>query len=165
MGMESCLKTVKKAFDTLRFTKEVPICQNGCYAFNDNTIDACPECLTQRPRNRKKGVILKTVSILDKVAQLLAIDSTREMIREYRANFKNDHVYRDVFSGEMYAQLKEEFLGEHDVLIGLCVDGFSSKNSRESLTMIHAIVFSIDPSYRFVNLVFFFFFFLMNTLI
>jgi hypothetical protein len=92
--------------------------------------------------------VLKTVSILDKVAQLLACDHTREMIKEYRANFKHDGKYRDVFSGEIYDQLKEQFLGDHDVVIGLCVDGFTSKNSKQSLVMIHVIIFSFDPSER-----------------
>jgi hypothetical protein len=109
-------------------------------------METCPECLTKR--NPRNGVVLKTVSILDKIAQLLACDHTREMIKDYRSNFKHDGKYRDVFSGEIYNQLKGQFLGDHDVVIGLCVDGFTSKNSKESLVMIHAIIFSFDPSER-----------------
>jgi predicted amidophosphoribosyltransferase len=90
--MESCLNTIKQVLNTINFTRNVPICENGCFAFSDPAIETCPECLTKR--NKKKGAVLKTVSILDKIAQLLACDHTREMIKEYRSNFKHDGKYQ-----------------------------------------------------------------------
>jgi hypothetical protein len=92
------------------------------------------------------------VSIQDKIAQLLAIDKIRQMIETYRMSYEHEGVYKDIYSGQIYQKLKEKgfFKSKHDVAIGLCVDGFSSKSGNQSLVMISVIIFSIDPSDRYM---------------
>ena len=94
------------------------------------------------------------ISIQDKIAQMLACDSTRGELETYRSEFdqehENDTGYYDVFSGSIYKDLKEKglFTNSHDIFIGLCIDGFSTKQGNQSLVMIYVIIFSLDPSIR-----------------
>lgn len=147
--MKTCLTNIKNVYKTIPFTHKIEMCKNGCFAFSDEADEECPPCHTKR--NKADRTFLNTVSIPDKVAQLLAIDETRDMIKNYRANFEHDGNYKDVFSGGIYKEMKEKlgmFKNDHDVLIGLGVDAFSSKSGRQSLVMISTIVFSIDPLER-----------------
>jgi hypothetical protein len=147
--MKSCIQNIKKVFNTFDFTINVEMCEFGCAPFRDEATLECSQCKT--PRNKTKPTYLKMVSIEAKVAQMLSIPEIREDIASYRSNFNYDGVYRDVFSGRLYNDLKNKkdmFKNKHDVIIGLCVDGFSSKSGNQSLVMISVIVFSINPSQR-----------------
>jgi hypothetical protein len=146
--MKSCIQTIKATFSTINFTTKVEMCEFGCAAFHDEVTLECPQC--QAPRNKNKPTYLSMVSIQDKVAQMLAIPEIREDIETYRNSYEHNGVYRDVFSGKLYSDLKKKnmFKNKHDVAIGLCVDAFSSKSGRQSLVLISVIVFSINPSQR-----------------
>jgi hypothetical protein len=108
----------------------------------------CPECNAER--NKEKPTFLKMISIQDKMAQILACDETRDLIEEYKTEFKADGVYRDVFSGEIFSHVKAtgRYNNKHDILLALCVDGFSSKAGRQSMVLVHGINLSLDPSIR-----------------
>jgi hypothetical protein len=125
------------------------MCEFGCSAFLDESTTECSQCNTAR--NRNDPVYLTMVSIQDKIAQMLAIPEIREDIANYRKNFKQDGVYKDVFSGKFYQELitkKGLFQNIHDVAIGLCVDAFTSKSGNQSMVMISALIFSVNPSQR-----------------
>jgi hypothetical protein len=145
--MKSCLKTIKATFKTVPFTRQVEMCAAGCTPLTDAMMH-CPECNAER--NKKKPTFLKMISVQDKMAQLLACDETRALIEEYKTEFKADGVYRDVFSGEIFSHVKvtDRYNNKHDILLGLCVDAFSSKAGRQSMVMVYAINFSLDPSIR-----------------
>lgn len=112
------------------------------------------------------------MSIADKIAELLACDEFREGIESYtkiRMNNQNDQhtpatkVFRDVFDGEIYESLVQNGVidGNFNVVIKLDVDGFTCSSSQSSMTMVNAVILSLDPSERYLlnskNAVFFYF--------
>jgi hypothetical protein len=147
-GMKACIKMVKKELKTIKFTRDIEMCYNGCFVFeNDETI--CPKCTT--PRNKDKPVYIKMVSLEDKAVNLLVCDETREMIESYRSSLHNDGTYKDIFSGEIFEHLDVEknlFQRKHDIILGLCIDAFTSKTSSQSMVLVTAINFSLPPSVR-----------------
>jgi hypothetical protein len=145
--MKACLKKIKETYKTIPFTKNVEMCQNGCSPLNADMIE-CPECKT--PRNKDNPTFLKMLSIQDKMAKLLACDETRELVEQYKIDFDQDGTFKDVFSGEIFQHVKStgRYDNKHDLLLGLCVDAFSSKAGRQSMVMVYAVNFSLDPSIR-----------------
>jgi hypothetical protein len=147
-GMKACLKMIKEELTTIKFTRDIEMCYNGCFVFeNDETV--CPKCTTQR--NKDKPVYIKMVSLKDKAINLLVCDETREMIESYQSSFQNDGSYKDIFSGEIFKHLDVEknlFKKKHDIILGLCIDAFTSKTSSQSMVLVTAINFSLPPSVR-----------------
>ncbi|KAG2201864.1 hypothetical protein INT47_004421, partial [Mucor saturninus] len=148
--LKECLSMIKtKILNT--FVRAHEICSDkGCYLF-DPTVDAnkiaCPEC----GASRQSKSVVKMVDIGDHVSSMLACDEFRGEVEQYREviDARTDQdPYTDFFSGSTYQELRSRglFSGRHDIAIVLCVDGFTSHVSNESMVMIHVIIPSIDPS-------------------
>lgn len=135
------------------FVRAHEICPDkGCYLF-DPIVDAnkiaCPEC----GASRQSKSVVKMVDIGDHVSSMLACDEFRGEVEQYRKviDARTDQdPFTDFFSGSAYQELRSRglFSGKHDIAIVLCVDGFTSRVSNESMVMIHVIIPSIDPSIR-----------------
>lgn len=97
--------------------------------------------------------VAKMVDIGDHLARMLTCNGFRKEVEQYREvidAIEEDDPYTDFFSGLAFKELKAKglFSGKHDLAIVLCVDGFTSKVSRQSMVMVHVIIPSIDPSIR-----------------
>ena len=138
----------------LDFVRTHEVCSaKGCYLFDsveDVTLTACPECGAARSAKS----VVKMVDIGDHLSKMLACDGFRSEVEQYRDvidAMTEDDPYTDFFSGAAYKELREKGLFENkqDLAIVLCVDGFTSKVSRQSMVMVHVIIPSIDPSIRY----------------
>lgn len=135
------------------FVRTHEICpNNGCYLFDpilDADKSACPHC----GATRRSNSVVKMVDIADHMSHMLACDDFRAEVEKYREVIDartDDDPYTDFFSGSAYQELlaKGLFAGKHDIGIVLCVDGFTSRVSNQSMVMIHVVIPSIDPSIR-----------------
>jgi hypothetical protein len=146
-GIKACLKKVKETYNTIPFTKNIEMCENGCMPLSPDMTE-CSECKTSK--NKDRQTFLKMVSIQDKMAKLLACDETRELVELYKTDFVDDGSYKDVFSGDIFKHIKStgRYDNKHDLLLGLCVDAFSSKAGRQSMVLVYVVNFSLDPSIR-----------------
>lgn len=135
------------------FVRTHEICSDkGCHLF-DPVVDAdevaCPCCGAPR----RPGSVVKMVDIGDHISHMLTCDDFRKEVEQYRevidARTEGDP-YTDFFSGSAYQELRAKglFAGKHDIGIVLCVDGFTSRVSNQSMVMIHVIIPSLDPSIR-----------------
>lgn len=100
------------------------------------------------------------MSIGDKIAELLACEEFRDGMTSYAATLQSNQqvhyetgakVFRDVFDGEIYQGLIENKTIDNNfnnIIIKLDVDGFTCSSSRTSMTMINAVILSLDPSER-----------------
>jgi hypothetical protein len=102
-----------------------------------------------RPRRN-----MKMLSVGEQVAQMIATDKTRDLMK-YRHNYRSiEGEFKDYFDGAAYKYFKEEtslFSGEYDVAMVLFVDGFcASKNNKgDKLTIVHLLNMNIPPEYRY----------------
>lgn len=153
LALKECLSMIKRKIP-LDFVRTYEVCsKKGCYLFDsvaDVNKNACPHC----GAIRRKDSVVKMVDIGDHLSKMLACDEFRGEVEQYRDvidAMPEGGPYTDFFSGSAYKELLEKglFTGRHDLAIVLCVDGFTSKVSRQSMVMIHVIIPSIDPSIRY----------------
>lgn len=138
-------------------------CSNNDYLFlnGDMSLDKCPKCQATRNASSRetKQRTVKMMSIADKMAELLACDDFREGMEVYSSTVKNNNriqqtegvkVFRDVFDGQIYQDLIKDgkIDSNFNVVIKLDVDGFTCASSRSSMTMVNAVILSLDPSER-----------------
>lgn len=137
----------------LAFVRTHEICPSkGCYLFDptaDENMTACPQC----GAIRRSSSVVKMVDIGDHLARMLTCDDFRKEVEQYREvidAIEEGDPYTDFFSGLAFKELQAKglFAGKHDLAIVLCIDGFTSKVSRQSMVMVHVIIPSIDPSIR-----------------
>lgn len=132
------------------------VCSNGCELFqkNDTQTTSCPKCKPPRYTETNRPVRqMKMFSIGDQIARLLSNKKTRDLMK-YRSNYRSqDGVYKDVFDGKEYKDLKENtdlFSGEDDVALALFVDGFSAgkNHNGHKLAILHVVNMNIPPEHR-----------------
>lgn len=157
LAREACDKLVKSKVP-LQLVRRHEICgSNGCYLYdelNDKNLDACPICHGSREIKKE----LTTVKIAEKIAELIACDSTRERLA-YRSNkYPNNKilqqntlqrkVYTDAFDGELFTDFVKRgyFDNQFDIALKIDIDGFQSKFSNTKMTMIHCVILNYDIS-------------------
>ena len=134
---------------------EYDVCQNGCKLFkmNDDSDDSCKFCKKGRysADEKKKAQTMKIISIGDHLAGMLSNPKTRDMFSYRTDRLEEQGVYKDVFDGQVYKDLKKDgqFEGELDIAVALFVDGFvHQKKGKQSKTIVHALIYNIEPSER-----------------
>ncbi len=96
---------------------------------------------------------MKMMSVGDRMANVLANDRFR-MLMKYRHNYQyEDSVYKDYFDGEEYKSLKANtdfFSSEDDVAIALFFDGFQpgKATTGDKLSIIHLVNLNFPPELR-----------------
>ncbi|OAD77052.1 C2H2-type zinc finger transcription factor [Phycomyces blakesleeanus NRRL 1555(-)] len=88
------------------------------------------------------------------LSQMLADPATRELLC-YRANWESvAGQLTDIFDSNNYKQLVQQslFSNPNDIAIGLYTNRFvNQKKGKNSYTIIHCIIFNLDPSIRYTN--------------
>jgi hypothetical protein len=100
--------------------------------------------------NDKPNATVSIASISDIIATKLKHRLTREQFR-YRVNRTPTDKTTDIFDGSAYKALVEDgfFENEHDVAIGLSMDGFVPfNNSPFKANMVQMVIYNIDPKER-----------------
>ncbi|OAD67250.1 C2H2-type zinc finger transcription factor [Phycomyces blakesleeanus NRRL 1555(-)] len=139
---------------------EYDVCPNGCqlYGINDNQ-ESCVDCgkpryKTDTEQSQTPAASMKLMSVGGMFSQILADSATRELLH-YRANRESvASQLTDIFDGENYKQLVQQglFSNPDDIAIGLYTNGFvNQKKGKSSYTIVHAVVFNLDPSIRYTN--------------
>lgn len=98
---------------------------------------------------------LSVVSVGAALAQML-IDEGKRSLFDYRASMEplveGERVYRDVFDGEVFQSWIDQgniFQNSNDIALLIFVDGFEPKYvNNHTMTIVHCLIMSIDPSYR-----------------
>ena len=94
---------------------------------------------------------MKIISIGDHLAGMLSNPKTRDMFSYRTDRLEEQGVYKDVFDGQVYKDLKKDgqFEGELDIAVALFVDGFvHQKKGKRLKTIVHALIYKIEPSER-----------------
>ncbi|OAD72690.1 C2H2-type zinc finger transcription factor [Phycomyces blakesleeanus NRRL 1555(-)] len=139
---------------------EYDVCSSGCrlYGINDDQ-ESCVDCSKPRyktdpDQSQTPAASMKLMSVGDMLSQMLADPATRELLC-YRANRESvAGQLTDIFDGDNYKQLVQQglFSNPDDIAIGLYTDGFvNQKKGKNSYTIIHCIIFNLDPSIRYTN--------------
>lgn len=154
-------RNIQKSQD---ITKQYHVCKNGCYLFGvDDQLTACPNP-SCRENRYKEGTnepqqMMTCVSVGAALAELLFDDEARNLF-QYKsdADSVNDEAmensnslkYTDIFSGKAYRNLyRSGLINRNDICVIMYVDGFQHQHkNNHTLTMIHCIVMSLDPSVR-----------------
>ena len=134
------------------------ICPNGCrlYQKNDRDTLTCSNCELPRYKDvdaENPSRQMKMMSVGDRMANVLANDRFR-MLMKYRHNYQyEDSVYKDYFDGEEYKSLKANtdfFSSEDDVAIALFFDGFQpgKATTGDKLSIIHLVNLNFPPELR-----------------
>ncbi|KAG1438018.1 hypothetical protein G6F56_012826 [Rhizopus delemar] len=145
---------------------------------NNKDVTNCPVDDCNRPRYKKNGQAmalrsagfdlndgsilslepvqkLPMVSVGASLAKLLLNDD-KKVLFEYRSTMapiiEEDRVYRDVYDGEVFQNWLNEgniFKSSNDIALLVFVDGFEPKYVNDhTMTIVHCLVMSIDPSHR-----------------
>lgn len=157
LGEDACNTVIKRAI-SLPLVRSYSVCESHDYLYCQGTnLTECPKCQVARPVAGTHQVV-KIMSIADKIAELLASEEFREGVQAY-ADFRTANqqdsqqpkVFRDVFDGEIYENLTENGVIDSNpsIIIKLDVDGFTCSSSRSSMTMVNAVILSLDPSERY----------------
>lgn len=136
---------------------EYDVCPKGCrlYGLNDEH-DECTDCGEQRFKINTEIIktpkaSMKIMSIGDLLSEMLANPESRELL-QYRANRETSQdQLEDIFDGENYKELTRQglFSNPDDIAIGIYTDGFvNQKKGKSSYTIVHVIIFNLDPSIR-----------------
>ncbi|OAD76904.1 hypothetical protein PHYBLDRAFT_62912 [Phycomyces blakesleeanus NRRL 1555(-)] len=136
---------------------EYDVCSSGCqlYDINDNQ-KSCVDCSkpqykTDPKQSQTPATSMKLMSVGDMFSQILADPATRELLR-YRANRESvAGQLSNIFDGDNYKQLVQQglFSNPDDIAIELYTNGFANeKKGKNSYTIIHCIIFNLDPSIR-----------------
>jgi hypothetical protein len=98
----------------------------------------------------KPNATVSIASISDIIATKLKHNLTRNQLG-YRFNRTPTDEATDIFDGNAYNALLNDgyFDDEHDVAIGLCMDGFVPFNhSPFKANMVQMVIYNIDPKER-----------------
>ncbi|OAD71932.1 C2H2-type zinc finger transcription factor [Phycomyces blakesleeanus NRRL 1555(-)] len=136
---------------------EYDVCSSGCqlYGINDDQ-ESCVDCgkpryKTDPNQSQTPATSMKLMSVGDMLSQMLADPATRELLC-YRANRESvAGQLTDIFYSDNYKQLVQQslFSNLNDIAIGLYTNGFlNQKKGKNSYTIIHCIIFNLDPSIR-----------------
>ncbi|OAD65483.1 C2H2-type zinc finger transcription factor [Phycomyces blakesleeanus NRRL 1555(-)] len=122
------------------------------HEYDESCVDCGkPQYKTDPNQSQTPAASMKLMSVGDMLSQMLADPATRELLC-YRANRESvAGQLTDIFDGDNYKQLVQQglFSNPDDIAIGLYTDGFvNQKKGKNSYTIIHCIIFSLDPSIR-----------------
>ncbi|OAD80841.1 C2H2-type zinc finger transcription factor [Phycomyces blakesleeanus NRRL 1555(-)] len=142
---------------------EYDVCSSGCrlYGINDDQ-ESCVDCgkpryKTDPNQSQTPAASMKLMSVGDMLSQMLADPATRELLC-YRANRESvAGQLTNIFDGDNYKQLVQQglFSNPDDIAIGLYTNGFvNQKKGKNSYTIIHCIIFNLDPSIRWHDMYF-----------
>ena len=135
---------------------EYDVCPKGCRLYGAADLSSTYEfCQSDRFKSNVvvsvPVAIMKIVSIGDYLSSMLANAETRELL-QYRANrVAIPGHFSDVFDGDNYKELVSQghLFNADDIVIGLYIDAFLNQQSkRASYTIVHVIIFNLDPSIR-----------------
>lgn len=168
LSEEACDRVIKREIPLELTRSYVPCCNNDfLYLQNDTSTIECPKCLAARTApasNKNSERSIKIMSIGDKIAELLACEEFRDGIESYTETLRSNQevhynqgtkVFRDIFDGEIYETLiRDKTINKNinNIFLKLDVDGFTCSNSRTSMTMVNAVILSLDPSQRYTKL-------------
>lgn len=116
--------------------------------------DQCQYCGEKRYQISKPDIPRATMTIMsigERLAQMLADPKTNELL-QYRSERQSvPGEISDIFDGENYKDLVRRgfFTNPNDIAVGLFTDGFvNQRKGKSSYTIVHIIIFNIDPSIR-----------------